>query len=139
VDDICDAGDPRGLRIGSGRLCRKITGGGSIDSITGAPEKATFGFGLNVTPDENGNPTAVKGQFQFNDHSAGVNFHLDRLQPASFALIYPDLSNPMALMFAYEGTYSCNAGTGDLVLGVESDKQVEPFSGTLIMTACSSV
>ena len=102
----------------------RFTGGGSIDSVAGAPQKATFGFVIDaVNPDDAGNPTAIKGQFQFNDQAAGVSFHVDQLQPALYAHIFPDIFNPQAVMFAYTGTYTSNEGTGSLDLGVASDKQ----------------
>ncbi len=104
----------------------RFTGGGSIDSIAGAPQKATFGFVIDATnPDEDGNPTAVTGQFQYNDHAAGVSFHVDQLTPGAVGRIYPDIFAPdPAVIFAYSGTYSCAAGTGELALGVASDQQV---------------
>ena len=104
----------------------RFTGGGSIDSVAGGPQKATFGFVIDaVNPDEAGNPTAIKGQFQYNDHGAGVSFHVDQLTPALYARIYPDIFAPdPAVMFAYHGTYSSAAGTGELDLGVASDRQV---------------
>ena len=71
----------------------KYTGGGFITSTAGAPKKATFGFNFE-TLDRDGdgvvdmiaqeieeNFFAIwwlgKGQFQFNDHGAGVRFHCD--------------------------------------------------------------
>jgi hypothetical protein len=109
----------------------RYTGGGSIDSVAGAPEKATFGFVIDaVNPDEAGYPTAIKGQFQFNDHGAGVSFHVNQFEQAQppYAHILGGLSDPQAVIFAYTGTYTCNKGTGSLDLGVSSDTQV--FSGT---------
>lgn len=111
----------------------RFTGGGFIDSANGAPKKATFGFVIDaVEPDEFGNPTAVLGQFQFNDHAAGVKFHVNQLEPALYARIYPDFFNPEAVMFAYHGTYTCEAGSGELDLGVSSDQQsfFDSFDGT---------
>jgi hypothetical protein len=120
----------------------RFTGGGSIDSVAGAPQKATFGFVINaVNPDEAGNPTAIKGQFQYNDHGAGVSFHVAQLEPALYARIIFAPSDPavipavMSVIFAYSGTYTCNQGSGELELGVASDKQVEPFSGQPNMDA----
>jgi hypothetical protein len=101
----------------------KFTGGGSIDSIAGAPQKATFGFVLDaINPDENGNPTALTGQFQFNDHGAGVLFHVAQLEPTGTF----DPSGP-ALFFNYIGTYTSDQGSGTLRLGVASHDQVVPF------------
>ena len=63
----------------------RYTGGGSIDSLAGAPQKATFGFVIDaVNPDANGYATAVKGQFQYDDHGAGVSFHVDQLTSADY-------------------------------------------------------
>ena len=102
----------------------RFTGGGSIDSVAGAPQKATFGFVIDaINPDVNGNPTAVKGQFQFDDHGAGVSFHVNQLQPALYAYILGTVFHPEAVIFAYTGTYTSNEGTGSLDLGVSSDKQ----------------
>jgi len=100
----------------------RFTGGGSIDSVKGAPQKATFGFVIDATnPDENGNPTALKGQFQFNDHGAGVRFHVAQLEPTgSF-----DPSGS-ALFFNYIGTYTSDQGSGTLRLGVASHGQLNP-------------
>ena len=74
----------------------KYTGGGFIDSAAGGDQKATFGFQLEgVDRDGDGQVDMMvapdpacpdycfdlwwlgKGQFQFNDHGAGVKFHFD--------------------------------------------------------------
>jgi hypothetical protein len=100
----------------------RFTGGGSIDSIVGAPQKATFGFVLDaVDPDAGGYPTNVTGQFQFDDHAAGVSFHVNQFEPTdSFA------PPPPALFINYIGTYTCNKGTGTVQIGVASHDQVNP-------------
>jgi len=112
----------------------RFTGGGSIDSVAGAPQKATFGFVINATdPDENGNPTNITGQFQFNDHGAGVSFHVAQLRPTTppgvGGILFDDQDNPVALATVFEGTYSCNAGTGEVWIGAGSEDQVysNPF------------
>jgi hypothetical protein len=54
-----------------------------------------------------------------------VSFHVAQLEPALYARIYPDIFAPdPAVMFAYSGTYTCNQGSGELELGVASDRQV---------------
>lgn len=60
--------------------CHKVMGGGWIPGVNGG--KATFGFQAQCViadPAETGEegPWFHKGQFQFNDHLAGVNFHGD--------------------------------------------------------------
>ena len=55
--------------------CHKVTGGGWIAGVNGG--KATFGFQVRCVTDEFGDPAQFEGQFQFNDHRAGVRFHGD--------------------------------------------------------------
>lgn len=65
----------------------------------------------------------AKGQFSFNDHAAGVQFHVDEFHPQPFGLLgRVDVpTETWAFIATYEGTYTCNAGTGALRLGVSSD------------------
>jgi len=110
----------------------RYTGGGSIDSINGAPQKATFGFVLDaLDPDANGYPTNVTGQFQFNDHAAGVSFHVNQFESADSWAPGPNFLNPEAVVFNYIGTYTSNQGTGTVQIGVGSHDQVSPLDGSL--------
>jgi hypothetical protein len=54
----------------------KYTGGGHIESATDPDAKANFGFNMHAI-DEDGDEWAdtYKGQLQYNDHGAGVQFH----------------------------------------------------------------
>jgi hypothetical protein len=70
----------------------KYTGGGFIDSAAGGKAKATFGFSLEGIDEDGDGQVDVaavyppgqlpivfaiaKGQFNYNDHGAGVQFHL---------------------------------------------------------------
>ncbi len=102
----------------------KYTGGGFIDSAAGGKAKATFGFSLEGI-DEDGDgqaDTAVvyppgqvpiifaiaKGQFNYNDHGAGVQFHLD---------IVPDPTLTRADGGPLNGCWVVGAGTGAYCFG----------------------
>src|SRR5215471_10897502 len=67
----------------------RYTGGGSIDSTAGAAQKATFGFVIDGMgpPDLNGFASKVKGQFQYDDHGAGVSFHVSQMTPTDFVYV----------------------------------------------------
>jgi hypothetical protein len=63
----------------------RYTGGGYIDSIAGAPQKATFGFNINgIDLDGDQAPDVATGQFQFNDHGTRVSFHVDKFSRLTF-------------------------------------------------------
>jgi hypothetical protein len=105
----------------------RYTGGGSIDSTAGALQKATFGFVIDAMgpPDAQGFPTKAKGQFQYNDHGAGVSFHVDQLTPTDFFyVINPNGPNPI-LGIQFDGTYSSVDGQGLVTLGVSSHDQTD--------------
>jgi hypothetical protein len=103
----------------------RYTGGGSIDSTVGAPQKATFGFVIDAMgpADVNGFPTKVKGQFQYNDHGAGVSFHVDQITPTDF--FYAIQGGAGAVGIQYDGTYSSVAGQGSLTFGISSHDQTD--------------
>jgi hypothetical protein len=83
----------------TGCFAGKYTGGGFIDSVAGGGKTATFGFSLEaldrdkdgqadqiiepVIDPETGEPAYYvvwwtgKGEFSYNDHGAGVSFHVD--------------------------------------------------------------
>jgi hypothetical protein len=103
----------------------KYTGGGFIDSATGGKAKATFGFSLEgIDKDGDGQvDTAVvyppddevpiifaiaKGQFDYNDLGAGVQFHL---------AIVPDPTLTRADGGPLNGCWVIGAGTGAYVFG----------------------
>ncbi|MCJ7753926.1 MAG: hypothetical protein MUP13_05145 [Thermoanaerobaculales bacterium] len=100
----------------------KYTGGGYIDSVTGAPRTATFGFNINGTDvDGDGSPDVAKGQFQYNDHAAGVSFHVDIDTREDGVYCNPDCFAPdPVISIPYSGTYKSKAGGGRLKLGVTS-------------------
>jgi hypothetical protein len=58
----------------------KFTGGGWMDSLAGAPAKATMGFNFEASEDDEGNFT-YSGQFEYHDNGSfpgfrkGVGFH----------------------------------------------------------------
>jgi hypothetical protein len=102
----------------------KYTGGGFIDSAAGGKAKATFGFSLEGI-DEDGDgqvdiafvypPGRVpivfaiaKGQFNYNDHGAGVQFHLE---------IVPDPTLTRADGGPLNGCWVVDAGTGAYCFG----------------------
>jgi hypothetical protein len=64
----------------------RYTGGGSIGSTAGGTQKATFGFVIDAMgpADLSGFPSKVKGQFQYDDHGAGVSFHVGQMTPTDF-------------------------------------------------------
>ena len=97
----------------------RYTGGGSIDSTAGAAQKATFGFVIDGMgpPDLNGYATKVKGQFQYDDHGAGVSFHVDKMTPTDYFYL---LGGGNAVGIQYNGTYSSIDGPGSLTFGVSS-------------------
>jgi hypothetical protein len=150
----------------------KYTGGGFIQSAAGAPQKATFGFNLEgVDGDGDGfvdrvdkfvevpnpfgpfPPTLTyivwwqvgQGQFQYNDHGAGVKFHLDH--DASYEVnpdgdlfsgtLLPDridvrsttqvFFNPFRFVttvqgFTWIGTYYSEEGTGTVTVSVNAEE-----------------
>lgn len=97
----------------------RYTGGGSINSTAGAAQKATFGFVIDGIgpPDLNGYATKAKGQFQYDDHGAGVSFHVDKITPTDFFYV---LGGGNAVGIQYNGTYSSIDGPGTLTFGVSS-------------------
>jgi hypothetical protein len=64
--------------------CHKVTGGGWITSSTGTG-KATFGFSASCVVDPSAPDlfTFYRGQFQYNDHGAGVRFDAEITPDAS--------------------------------------------------------
>ena len=124
----------------------KYTGGGFIDSAAGGKAKATFGFSLEgIDQDGDGNvdqeaqpvydptdPTTIlyfeawalaKGQCDYNDLGAGVQFHLDIVPmttlpadgspPSGVWVVQSDPTNPTVATGAYfYGPYTSRAGTG---------------------------
>lgn len=140
----------------------QYTGGGFIGSAAGAEKKATFGFNLEgVDGDGDGFVDRVddsylaelwpggpvvpflvywhvgRGQFQYNDHGAGVKFHLDL--DAAYEL-NPDNSIPDRVVFRttviippfppiiivdgieWEGTYSSKDGSGKVFVSVNAEE-----------------
>lgn len=97
----------------------RYTGGGSINSTAGAAQKATFGFVIDGIgpPDLNGYASKAKGQFQYDDHGAGVSFHVDKITPTDFFYV---LGGGNAVGIQYNGTYSSIDGPGTLTFGVSS-------------------
>ena len=97
----------------------RYTGGGSIDSTAGGKQKATFGFVVDGIgpPDANGFATKAKGQFQYDDHGAGVSFHVDNVTPTDYFYV---IGGGPALGIQYNGTYSSIDGPGTLTFGVSS-------------------
>jgi len=97
----------------------RYTGGGSINSTAGAGKKATFGFVIDGTgpPDLNGYATKAKGQFQYDDHGAGVSFHVDKITPTDYFYV---TGGGNAVGIQYNGTYSSIDGPGTLTFGVSS-------------------
>jgi hypothetical protein len=94
----------------------KYTGGGFIDSVEGAPQKATFGFNINgIDQNGDGYPDVATGQFQYDDHGAGVSFHVDQIEPTG---LYVGISNPGDFMIVYNGSYSSKDGDGDVWIAV---------------------
>lgn len=62
--------------LGAGCRPGKYTGGGWLPSAVESKGKATFGFNLHAYDlDGDGRTDSWKGQFQYNDHAAGVKFH----------------------------------------------------------------
>jgi hypothetical protein len=149
----------------------KYTGGGLIDSRAGGAQKATFGFNLEgVDGDGDGFVDRVddfflkeifpggpvvpflvywhvgRGQFQYNDHGAGVKFHLDldaayELNPDDSipdrvvfrtTVIFPPFP-PIILVNAIEwnGTYSSEDGSGKVFVSVNAE---EDAFGSLVDT-----
>lgn len=101
----------------------KYTGGGSINSnIIGAKGKATFGFNIDGTDvDGDGQVDVAKGQFQYDDHPAGVSFHVVVDGAPGGVLCNPDCFTPGAsIMVPYAGRYTSKDGDGDVILGVTS-------------------
>jgi len=101
----------------------KYTGGGYIDSvIVGANSKATFGFNIDGTDvDGDGNPDLAKGQFQYDDHAAGVSFHVVVDERPLGLICNPDCVTPGAsIMVPYAGSYSSKDGSGNVTLAVTS-------------------
>ena len=153
----------------------KYTGGGFIQSAAG---KATFGFNLEgVDGDGDGFIDRVdaiqlrelwpggpkvpflvwwhvgRGQFQYNDHGAGVQFHL--ALDAAYEL-NPDNSTPDRVVFSYDviftpgqwppkiivtgitwvGTYSSEVGSGQVFVSVNAE---EDAFGSLVDTLTINV
>ena len=102
----------------------RYTGGGSIDSTAGRAQKATFGFVIDGIgpPDLNGFPSKVKGQFQYDDHGAGVSFHVGQMTPTDFFYV---LGGGKAVGIQYNGTYTSIDGPGSLTFGVSSHNQTD--------------
>ena len=97
------------------------TGGGTMDSVAGGKNKATFGFMIEATdPLGEGFPTAVEGQFEYSDRAAGVRFHVAEMEPAYYAEL---ITSPRAYIEIYTGVYTCAEGTGLVDFGVGSDQQ----------------
>jgi hypothetical protein len=94
----------------------KYTGGGFIGSAAGAPQKATFGFNINgIDQNGDGYPDVATGQFQYDDHGAGVSFHADQIEPTGAYLVDGSLGEVTIL---YYGTYSSKAGDGEVLIAV---------------------
>ena len=143
----------------------QYTGGGFIQSAApGAPQKATFGFNLEgVDGDGDGfvdrvdkvvfnpRPSLVwwyvgRGQFQYNDHGAGVKFHLDHdaayeLNPDNSipdrvtfrtSVIFPPFPPKIIVMgIEWVGTYSSKDGSGKVFVSVNAE---EDAFGSLVDT-----
>jgi hypothetical protein len=109
----------------------RYTGGGFIDSAAGAPQKATFGFDI-VGIDLNGDqiPDVASGQFQYDDHGAGVKFHLDDLVPTGITIVYPSAGRAMTI---YDGSYTSKDGDGDAWVAVSANNDFfqNPFTGQI--------
>jgi hypothetical protein len=112
-----------------------FNGGGYIDSVAGAPAKATFGGTVHTVASPNPPGWAVRmGQFQWNDHGTGVRFHVNNIEGPLFGIFWPDLFNPQANMQAWQGTYRTSAGGEGVVLfalGVEDPQWTQFFGNAL--------
>jgi hypothetical protein len=106
----------------------RYIGGGYIDSLAGAPQRATIGFIVDAgDPDPTGFPQTVTGQVQFNDLAVGVQLHIDQMSAAPFASGIGTIFNLQAVVFNYFGTYTCPQGSGDVILGFGSHLQAGPM------------
>jgi len=146
----------------TGCLAGKYTGGGFINSTAGGGQKATFGFNLEAL-DRDGDGQAdrvvqdvfdpetgellysaewwtAKGQFNYNDHGAGVRFHTGIIEtlaldengqiPGSVGweiiINFPEGGDPEGFLSAmvFEGPYTSNAGSGrvQLIVTAENDQ-----------------
>ena len=95
-------------QVGCARHC---VGGGFIDSVTGAPQKATFGFNIkDIDQNGEGFPDVVRGEFQYHDYAAGVSFHVDQFDWTGGWLGF---GNPTIEGILYQGTYISNDGEGE--------------------------
>jgi hypothetical protein len=108
----------------------RFTGGGYIDSVAGAPAKATFGINFEGIDDGSGQGLCIiyrdpittetygvgKGHGDYNDHGAGVKFQFDCDKVG-----FPLFDNRCF----YYGRYNSEAGDGDVYVAVTANG--DPF------------
>lgn len=110
-----------------------FNGGGYIDSVAGAPAKATFGGTVHTVADPGAAGFAVAmGQFQWNDQGTNVRFHVDNIEGPLYGIVWPVI-NPLANMAAFKGTYFSAAGEGEAIfaIGVEDPGWAQIFGNAL--------
>jgi hypothetical protein len=137
----------------------KFTGGGWIDSLAGAPAKATMGFNLDATQDDAGNFT-YSGQFQYQDHGSfpdfpkGVGVHgvIDNVNIFTDVTVFELFFGGIDFEFGDEGltgdwvlftgTYTpqpANLGAGGTIAGVACDTGVADPSDFIVIQLIGGV